>query len=118
MTMAWEWGYVQDVRYSGFAGRLYGCSRLITSGTSNPAKTGDVKTRKWGVLTDFYPYLVASLQAISSPLMKGQMRDITLPICQPQQQIYPPLSGTDSRTESPVVVPIPLSPQICERATL
>ena len=47
MTMAWEWGYVQDVRYSGFAGRLYGCSRLITSGTSNPAKTGYVKWREW-----------------------------------------------------------------------
>ena len=35
--------YVQEVLYSGFAGRLYGCSRLITSGTSNLAKTGYVK---------------------------------------------------------------------------
>ncbi len=28
----------KDVMYAGFAGRLYGCSRLITSGTSNLAK--------------------------------------------------------------------------------
>ena len=35
--------YVQEVRYTGFAGRLYGCSRLITSGTSYPAKTGYVQ---------------------------------------------------------------------------
>ena len=37
--------YVMEVLYSGYAGRLYGCSRLITSGTSNPALTGDVKRR-------------------------------------------------------------------------
>ena len=30
--------YVQDGLYAGFAGRLYGCSQLITSGTSNLAK--------------------------------------------------------------------------------
>ena len=35
--------YVQEVRYSGFAGRLYGCSRLITSGTSYPAITGYIQ---------------------------------------------------------------------------
>jgi len=35
--------YVQDVLYAGFAGRLYGCSRLITSGTSYLAKTGQEK---------------------------------------------------------------------------
>ena len=43
MAIAQNRGYVQEVRYSGFAGRLYGCSRLITSGTSNLAKTGYVK---------------------------------------------------------------------------
>jgi hypothetical protein len=37
--------YVQDVRYAGFAGRLYGCSRLITSGTSYLAKTGHKKSQ-------------------------------------------------------------------------
>ena len=45
MVFAQNRGYVQDVLYSGFAGRLYGCSRLITSRTSNLAKTGYVK---WG----------------------------------------------------------------------
>jgi hypothetical protein len=34
---------VQDVLYTGFAGRLYGCSRLITSGTSYLAKIGHKK---------------------------------------------------------------------------
>ncbi len=38
MKIAQNRGYVQDVLYSGFTGRLYGCSRLITSGTSNLAK--------------------------------------------------------------------------------
>ena len=33
------WSYVD------FAGRLYGCNRLITSGTSYLAKTGDKKNR-------------------------------------------------------------------------
>jgi len=46
MTNTRKIGYEQDVLYAGYAGRLYGCSRLITSGTSNPAITGDVKWRK------------------------------------------------------------------------
>jgi hypothetical protein len=36
--------YVQDVLYAGFAGRLYGCNRLITSGTSYLAKTSHEET--------------------------------------------------------------------------
>ena len=38
-------GYVHDVLYSGYAGLLFGCSRLIMSGTSNSAITGYVKWR-------------------------------------------------------------------------
>ena len=43
MAIAQNRGYVQEVRYSGFAGRVYGCSRLNTSGTSNLVKTGYVQ---------------------------------------------------------------------------
>ena len=39
-------GYVQEVLYAGYAGRLYGRSRLITSGTCNPAITGDGAHRR------------------------------------------------------------------------
>jgi hypothetical protein len=53
MTNTHKAGYVQDVRYAGYAGRLYGCSRLITSGTSNPAITGDAKRRKWWGMVRF-----------------------------------------------------------------
>ncbi len=52
--------YVHEVWYSGFAGRLYGYSRLITSGTCYLAKTGYVQRD----ITPFFMLLVAPMAAI------------------------------------------------------
>ncbi len=53
MTVVQNRGYAQEVLYSGFAGRVYGCSWLITSGTSNLAKTGYVERQSQAMRNGF-----------------------------------------------------------------